>query len=275
MVQPILDIGNNKLDAFEKGSRTLALFVSNTQITTALLNRNDNQVLALQIVHYNPDDVLNNNDFWPLIKQHCSLLTQTELDCKIWVTSTNAMLYPAKEKQHATAFLQTHYGLPKQDIVINDIINNEIQLILGIDGDLLECLTSTYPNAPVAATLANLTKQALSSSSGNLSMFLFFTNNIAELVLVENGLLLLAKCISFISPETILYELLNICKQLNKNVDDLYLLVNGTITTNSPLNETLLNYFKNVTFRNPINQNSSNEFVELPTHYLTIISDTI
>lgn len=87
--------------------------------------------------------------------------------------------------------------------------------------------------------------------------------------LAQNNRVLLSQTFAYSTPEDVLYHLLNACHQFSLSADRVQLQVSGLVEARSALYRELVQYFRNLSFR----EAGWNGGPEYPAHFFTTLND--
>lgn len=271
MIQRIVDIRTDGILAFNKETRQLIICLADYSITIALADKQNNHWISVEVLQFIKEDMRDIDELMQNLKQQSVLLNYTGMDVKFYICTSEVMAIPTHLENNVKELLQLQYGLKTSDLTITEFVNTEIIIALKANIDWISMFTNLFPHATLYSSLGTLVKQSLEDHQNNVlsTMQLVFCNNLIEIVVVKNDQLLIAKCFRYQMVEDMIYQLLNICKQLYINPSEVVIKVQGLIQNASPLYESLLKYFINVQLKDADTNEWGVLFKTIPAHYFT------
>jgi|GEM_PF-4660393 len=271
MIQRIIDIKTDGLAAFVKQSRRLVLALEYQTITIAMVDKDLRNWVALEVIQFAKEDLENIVEYMSELKRVSALMNYTGLDTYIYVRTPDAMPIPSRLINNAMEFVTLQFGLPIGEMVHTAKADSNISVAFKVQAAWIDAFKVLFPEATISSTLSLLIKQGLASNekTANPSMQLVFSRDVAELTLVQHNKLLIAKCFPFKVVDDLIYQILDICKQLEITPKELSIKVQGLLDEKSPLYGSLLKFFEQVQFDLADSLAWGAPFKSVPAHYFT------
>jgi hypothetical protein len=137
-----------------------------------------------------------------------------------------------------------------------------------ISQKMKDLLNENFTNVSIQHKYEWLNNAAVNDDEQQLLLTCYFGHCI--ILLKKAGQLQLLQRYNYHTPEDVVYYVLNVCKQLNIELDQLTVTVQGLVAEDSELYAELYKYIPNVTLHKAENvQFSSAAFDEYPAHYFS------
>ena len=268
MIQRLADIKTDATAAFEKESKLLLVRLDEDLITLALADKMTLAWDAAEILKVEAAD-RTAEDFIENLKQNSSLVNYKGLPTQVLLATPYAMAVPQALTDSIPLFFKTQFG-SQHTSVLTDVVNDDIVFAFAPQTWQQELMATLFPEAQIENTMALLTKQALQKTgTEGTCLYLQVGKSYAELVLVQQGKLTIAKSLLYAANADLLYHLLNVARQFNLSPASLSLQLQGQIIEGDSLCRLLQTYFNPVHFANDIAPIRHKAFWEVPSHYFT------
>jgi hypothetical protein len=189
------------------------------------------------------------------------------------VSTERFTLVPAAffDSSRTGEFLRFNQPVSNGDIILNDVLRNaEARNIYAIDPKLERALRKISSAVRVRHHLSPLIERQLSVNKNKLAkrVFAHVQQHRFDLVISENGKLLLANTFRFQTSEDFIYFLLYSCEQLKLNPEELELEIAGEVETESAVTAIARKYIRHVHFGSyPVDARFSRDFSQFPVHF--------
>ena len=154
---------------------------------------------------------------------------------------------PFYDPENARQLLEFNTGKTTDTIILNDDITNGIKLIYGLDEQLKSALDLIFPHHKIKHSLSVLSQLMLHTEDLSKDQVLInMHRDYMELVIKQEGKLLLANQFAVKTQEDVLYYVLFALEQYQLNPTTVTICVTGNTDSNSALLLTLKKYVKYV-----------------------------
>jgi hypothetical protein len=168
-------------------------------------------------------------------------------------------------------YLKFNVALAENDVVRNDILRQaDARSIYAIDRKLENALLRVSPSVRIRHHLTPLTEKILSTGKNTTErrMHAHVRQGQFDLIIADDGKLLLANVYTYQSAEDFIYFLLFAAEQLKLNPEKFNLEISGEIEQDSALMKTALKYVRHVKLaERPSGVRFTDGFSQFPPHF--------
>ncbi len=269
MIQRLADITTDATAAFEKESKRLLVRWDDNLLLFALADTVSGQWQAAEILKYSKEEN-DSEHFITELKQKSTLVSFTGLQTVVFVSTPQSVLIPKELEEGADLFIKTQFGIKEGSQIFTNEVNEKMIAGFLIEEERLAIIQKLFPQAEVKSSLGLLVNQALFEATANDAILLLYVGKTtAELAIVQEGQLLLARCFSFTANEDVLYHLLNACRVFDISPLFLQLVLQGQEQEQDDIYQLLKTYFANLHFAKATAVLQHPAFTEVPSHYFT------
>jgi hypothetical protein len=209
-----------------------------------------NQIEDFEFFELNSSALKNFEESFAYVVIGSRLLDKPYADKKVYFNSDESVLVPSHlfVTENSSDYLDVVFGTNNKTEVFKDDLNNQFQIVntYRIPKQIREVIEKNLAVVTVEHTYSSILRSmfwVLSSLPPQLIKVQFYKSHLIVAVLVEHRLQYI-QSLSFIAPEDVVYNLLNICRQFN--LKGALLQVSGLIDYKSAMYQSLSNYFKNI-----------------------------
>lgn len=252
----------------------LVLQIDRESLTLAVLDNISNDFLAFESWHFKKavSDVQIAEQIERLCTDH-DWLTNGFKRVDAIVTSEKFTFIPAAMFDSAAAkdYLTFNVPLGENDVVRNDVLRQaDARNVYAVDRKLENALLKISSSARIRHHLTPLVEKMLSGSknTNEKRVHAHVRQGQFDLIIADNGKLLLANVYTYHSPEDFIYFLLFAAEQLKLNPEKFDLEISGEVETDSSLSAIAKKYIRNVKFaERPNGVRFAEGFNQFPPQY--------
>lgn len=269
MRQPRFKIYHPSLDEATARQTNLYVELANTHVELLAISADD-VVMGLESYAIAEQDSLEES--LQSIVESSRLLQMSCRHTGVFINVAESILMPEnlfEMNNDVSEQMNVVYGFAKQATLLNDQVKSqEATNVYRISSTIQAFIDEYFSMAVVKHSYTPLIEGCLSAKDHEAYIkLIFYSKEFIVLVFKENKLQL-AQTYHFQVPEDVSYFALNICKQLQLNVKQVQIEVEGMIDLVSPLYVELEKYFLQVnTSANPNKLILEEEFLQSPYHY--------
>jgi hypothetical protein len=143
--------------------------------------------------------------------------------------------------------------------------------VYRVPEELMTILLQNLTEVTFQHTYSNIVKLAASNISAFPSecIYIQFYNTFIIVTVIKNGKLQIIQSFIHETTEDVLYNLLNISRRFELNIDDLSIQISGMIDLDFTLYKELITYFRHVEVQNVNKSGLLLDIKEYPLHYFT------
>jgi hypothetical protein len=143
--------------------------------------------------------------------------------------------------------------------------------VYRVSEELLRNLNRNFTNLTLRHTYSNIVKTIVSDiySFPPDCVYVQFYNTFIIVAVIRNEKLQIIQSFIYEAPEDVLYNLLNLVRQFNLNIDTITLQISGMIDLHYTLYRDLITYFRHVEVHNVHSSSLDIDIKEFPLHYFT------
>lgn len=175
------------------------------------------------------------------------------------------------EESYSADFLNLIYGPNYTANIYNDYLQNNIPIVncYRVSQAVIDVLTSKFDNFTVSHNWSKILKRLfpIEIASGNSVLHVQFYHTFFIAVVFTNGTLQIIQHFIYENPEDVLYQLLNLARQFELDVNDVQVRISGIIDPAYKLFRELSNYFKQIVFDKIDSSSTVLKLNDYPTHY--------
>ncbi len=188
------------------------------------------------------------------------------------VTSEKFTFVPAPlfDSSAAKEYLAFNAPVDEKDVVRNDVLRQaDARNVYAIDSRLEKVLLKISSSIRIRHHLSPLTEKILAASKNKNTKHIHahVRQGQFDVVISENGKLLLSNVYTYQSPEDFIYFLLFAAEQLKLNPESFDLEISGEVEEKSALTAMVNKYVRNVKFAERQDGRYSEGFNQFPKHY--------
>lgn len=133
--------------------------------------------------------------------------------------------------------------------ILKDKLKNiEAYNIYSVPKEILEMTNIFFPNIKIKSRSSILIDYLLKNNNSNQQIFLFLTNSNMEIIILNNGKLLLQNIFRYSTKEDVLYYLLSSMRELELSPEECPVTLFGEIRKNDTTFNLLYEYIRNISF---------------------------
>lgn len=178
---------------------------------------------------------------------------------------------PLFDSSAAREYLEFNVALSENDVVRNDVLRQtDARTVYGIDRKLEDALMKISSSVRVRHHLTPLTEKVLAAAKNQneKKMHAHVRQGQFDLVISDNGKLLLSNVYTFHSGEDFIYFLLFASEQLKLNPEKFELEISGEVEEQSSIAMMAKKYVRNIKYaERPSGTRFSQGFEQFPAHY--------
>lgn len=266
MIQRLADIRTDATAAFEKESKMLIVRWDDELLLLALADKASGDWQAAEIIKF--EEAIE-PDFISELKQKSTLANYTGLQTQVFITTPQAMVIPTELEGGISLFLKTQFGIKEGAEVYTSEIGEKMTAGFLLQQDIQAIIKKLFPQAELKSSLGLLVKQALQEGADDTIILLQLGKTVAEVAVVQNGQLLVARCFSFTANEDVLYHLLNACRVFDFSPQTVKLILQGQVQEQDSIYQLFKKYFANLHFAETATVLQHTAFSQVPAHYFT------
>jgi len=167
-------------------------------------------------------------------------------------------------------FLSFNTKLPSENLVfLDDLIQNVSYHNIYVSTiSFSKVLKNTFVNSDIVCTSSLLINNAKKVTNSGAFFQVHLGLDTLECIYFNNGLLEFNNSFNYNNAEDVIYNVLNVFKQLNLNTEETVLFLSGNISNDDEKFELLYMYIKNIEFmKRPIKLNYVDKVKQIPEHY--------
>lgn len=252
----------------------LVMQVDKENLTLAILDNISNDFLAFESYHFRKS--VSEAQMAEQIIRLCAdheWLTHRFKRADVIVNSEKFTIVPAAmfDSSAAKEYLSFNIPLTETDVVRNDILRQaDARLIYALDQKLENALMKVSPSIHIRHQLSPLIEKVLSGTknTGDKRVHAHIRQGQFDLIVSDNGKLLLANVYAYHTPEDFIYFLLFAAEQLKLNPEKFNLEISGEVEADSAIGIIANKYIRNVKFADrPAGVRFSEGFNQFPPQY--------
>jgi hypothetical protein len=274
LIQPTIAFHDAAFDTAHCEKFCLVLQAGDQKLTVTVLDNLSNDFLAFEEYHFRKADSEKT-----LAEHMQKLVSEHE-----WLTGgfkrTDAMVVTEKFTLVPSAFfdsgkiknyLEFNQPVETTDSVFNDVLRNaDARNIYAVDYALEKTLRRISPSVRIRHHLTPLIERNLSVNKNkeDRRVFAHVRQGHFDLVISENGKLLMANTFRYQTSEDFIYFLLYSCEQLKINPEVMDLEIAGEIQPDSAIAGLAKKYVRHVRFAShPVEARFAKGFEQFPSHF--------
>lgn len=268
-----LSFRDNAFDPAAAERYCLVVQVDRERFTLVVLDNLTNDFLAFESWYFKKatTDALMAEQIERLCADH-AWLTNGFKRADAIVTSEKFTFVPAAlfDSSASKEYLSFNVPVSEEDNISNDVLRlADARNVYAVDRRLEKVLMKISPAIRIRHHLSPLTEKVLSSSKNQSEkrMHAHVRQGQFDVVIVENGKLLLSNVFTYQSPEDFIYFLLFAAEQLKLNPEKFELEISGEVEEKSALSAIANKYVRNVKFAERQTGRYSEGFSQFPQHY--------
>jgi hypothetical protein len=251
MANKIFSIYKSGKERSTKNNDRITVEIANAHVACIVVGGNSNQIEDFEFFELPSSSIKNFEESFAYVVIGSRLLDKPYADKRVYFNSDQSVLVPAQlySTENAADYLNVVFGSNNKSEVFKDDLNNQFELVNSyrVPIQVKEVIEKNLAVVTLEHTYSNILKNAffvLPSLPSNVIKVQFYKSHLIVAVFAEHRLQFI-QSLAYTSPDDVLYNLLNLCKQFN--LSGLLLQVSGMIDLKSSMYETLSTYFKNIT----------------------------
>ena len=250
MANKIFSIYKSGKERSTKNNDRITVEIGSAHVACIVVGGSSNQIEDFEFFELNSSALKNFEESFAYVVIGSRLLDKPYADKKVYFNSDESVLVPSHlfVTENSSDYLDVVFGTNNKTEVFKDDLNNQFQIVntYRIPKQIREVIEKNLAVVTVEHTYSSILRSmfwVLSSLPPQLIKVQFYKSHLIVAVLVEHRLQYI-QSLSFIAPEDVVYNLLNICRQFN--LKGALLQVSGLIDYKSAMYQSLSNYFKNI-----------------------------
>jgi hypothetical protein len=264
------EVLNNSFPA----NASLVIFCGAKEVSYTIMDKDKNRALLLQSYHYAHNTELE--EITPFLNNHLEKDVLFKNKFKYVTLVIDTALYTLipdtlYESFKREDYLSFNHEIPKGDVVDGFSLRTRgIVILFSYPANIRNAVTKKFPSAKIIPSVAGLLESSFNMfrNKEGRSVLVNIRQQSFDLVVMEQGKLILLNTFPYKSSEDFLYYLLFTCEQLGLNTETMLLHVAGEIERRSGLMKLMEKYIRNISYvKRPEASEYSYKFKELPEHF--------
>ncbi|AVR46141.1 DUF3822 domain-containing protein [Christiangramia fulva] len=257
--------------------KKLSIQVSLNGLSFCILDRNENSIVFYHKINFgkqlDPIKILARIE---LEYEKQKELDQPVDEVNLIFTNPLFSLVPANifDENNASNYLKFNTKILQTDFIAFDTIHDEIINVYIPYTNIINYFFDKYGEFEYRHSLSVLIDSLLKLQNQGLTMYIHTYHNNYDLVVVENGKLLLANSFEYDTKEDFLYYILFTAEQLDLDPNTFQLVLIGDISKDSEEYKMAWDYIRNISFLGPFHSFSfqSSEKPEIDTEEYLLLN---
>jgi hypothetical protein len=264
-ISPLINLTDESFDNKKSNTYHLSILIDNNSFSFCVLDTNTNKYLVLKETPY----IKNVEDIITPFKE-CGIASFRSVTCAI--THNKFTLVPSAlfDEENKKSFIEFSHPISNEEEVFsNTLHSHDAKNIFTVSKDLVSAIKKYFTNAYFIHSSTSFIEGLLVQNKNNPAKKVFadFHSSCFEIVVLENGKLLLSNAFTYKAPEDIAYYILFVYEQLHLNPEETELVLSGKIEKTAKEHLLLYTYIRNVRFASLPNEfKYSYKFDDIPMH---------
>lgn len=252
----------------------LVLEVGKTHIA-CIGKKGHKKITSFELFNFTEDEAADFTNLFKTISEDSQLINKAYPATHIFINNELSLLVPISNFniEIAADYLDTIFGKDLFSRIQFDHLRLEPGMtnVYRVPEELISILQDNLNQVTFEHTYSNIVKSIVSNISASPSEFIYiqFYNTFIIVTVIKNQKLQIIQSFIYEEKEDVLYNLLNISKRFELNIDDLSIKISGMIDLDYILSKDLIAYFRRVEVQNVDKSALLLDIKEPPLHYFT------
>jgi hypothetical protein len=251
----------------------LVVEVGRNHLACMVRSSGDVHITAFELYTFSEEDTTDFDGLIANVVNSSGILNKTFTGTNIYINNECAVLVPLSKfsKDIANDYMRLAFGEDASSIAFYDQVKfgTGVMNVYRVPQHWIDVLAKNLSNAVVKHSYSKILDTIAAGTITNEAIYAQFYSSYIIVCCYKDGLLSLVQSYEYQSPEDVLYDLLNISRQLSFTGTDLTLHVSGMIDLKSTLYDELRKYFENVEVDVMDESLLAVDVHEHPAHYFT------
>lgn len=233
------------------------------------------RISAFELFNFTENEAADFINLFKTISADSKLFNKAYSGTQVFINNESSMLVPVSNfnTEIAADYLNVIFGEdPFSKVQFEHLpIEPGIVNLYRVPEDLMTILLHSLTKVTFHHTYSHIVKLAAYNISAFPAecIYIQFYNTFIIVTVIKNGKLQIIQSFIYETTEDVLYNLLNISRRFELNIDDLSIQISGMIDLDFALYKELITYFRHVEIQNVNKSGLLLDIKEYPLHYFT------